>query len=97
MTVEAAGSDRPAGRIRTVVARTVEAWRAYVAPGSFVVRDPDIRGGEPVVSGTRVPVSRLAALYNQGVSVEVLLDEHPSLTRPTLSAALRYARRHPSR
>jgi uncharacterized protein (DUF433 family) len=69
-------------------------WQWLMGP-SAVVCDPDIRGGEPVVRGTRVPVYRLADLRAQGVSDQVLLEEHPSLTRDSLSAALRYARRHP--
>jgi uncharacterized protein (DUF433 family) len=64
---------------------------------SVVVSDPEIRGGEPVVRGTRIPVHTLAELARQGAPRDELLEDYPSLTPETLDAALLYARMHPER
>lgn len=57
----------------------------------------DVRAGEPVVRGTRIPVHVLADLVAQGATIEELLEDYPALTRDTLDAALLYARLHPRR
>lgn len=64
---------------------------------SFVVIDPDVRAGEPVVRGTRIPVHMLADLAGQGASQEELLEDYPALSAESLDAALLYARMHPRR
>src|SRR5215207_7499817 len=55
---------------------------------SFVVVDPEVRAGEPVVRGTRVSVHVLADLARQGASQEELLEDYPALTAESLEAAL---------
>jgi len=65
------------------------------ASRNAVESDPGIRGGEPVVSGTRIPVYMLADMRSQGVSDDVLLDEYPALTPDVLREALLYAELHP--
>jgi len=57
----------------------------------------NVRAGEPVVRGTRVPVHLLADLAGQGASLEELLASYPSVTPEALDAALLYARLHPRR
>lgn len=64
---------------------------------SFVSVDPLVRAGEPVVRGTRIPVSVLADLDRQGATHEELLEDYPSLTEESLEAALVYARLYPRR
>lgn len=59
-----------------------------------VVCDPQIRGGEPIVRDTRIPVYLLADLRNQGASDDELLDDYPALTNATLSSALLWADLH---
>ena len=60
-----------------------------------VVSDPGIRGGEPVIAGTRIPVYMLADLKAQAVNDDVLLADYPSLTQALLTQALLYAQLHP--
>lgn len=55
----------------------------------------DVRAGEPVVRGTRVPVHMLADLADQGASREELLEDYPAVSSKALLAALRYACLHP--
>lgn len=62
---------------------------------SFVVLDPAVRAGEPVVRGTRIEVRTLADLARQGASREELLEDFPALTPESLDAALLHARSHP--
>lgn len=60
---------------------------------TFVVhRDPGILGGTPVFVGTRVPVKILFDYLEAGDSLEVFLDEFPSVTREQAVAALELAR-----
>ena len=57
-----------------------------------VHRDPEILGGTPVFVGTRVPVKILFDYLGAGDSLEVFLDEFPSVTRAQAVAALELAR-----
>ncbi len=54
--------------------------------------DPEILGGTPVFVGTRVPVKILFDYLEAGDSLEVFLDEFPSVTRHQAIAALELAR-----
>ena len=64
---------------------------------TFINMDPQVRAGEPVVRGTRIPVHMLAELSVQGAPAEELLEDYPALTRESLEAALTYARLNPRR
>jgi uncharacterized protein (DUF433 family) len=43
--------------------------------------DPDIMGGVPVFTGTRVPVSYMFDYLKAGETVEVFLDHYPTVSR----------------
>ena len=62
-------------------------------PNLVVHRDPEILGGTPVFAGTRVPVKILFDYLEAGDSLEVFLDEFPSVTRAQAVAALKLARK----
>ena len=55
--------------------------------------DPEILSGTPVFVGTRVPVKILFDYLEAGDSLEVFLDEFPSVTREQAVAALELARK----
>jgi uncharacterized protein (DUF433 family) len=57
-----------------------------------VHRDPEILGGTPVFVGTRVPAKILFDYLEAGDSLEVFLDEFPSVSREQAVAALELAR-----
>ena len=57
-----------------------------------VHRDPQILGGTPVFVGTRVPVKILFDYLEAGDSLEVFLDEFPSVSREQAVSALEFAR-----
>lgn len=58
----------------------------------IVTIDPQILGGTPVFTGTRVPVKNLFDYLEAGDSLEVFLDAFPSVTREQAVAALELAR-----
>ena len=54
--------------------------------------DPSILGGTPVFVGTRVPARILFEHLEAGDSLEVFLEQFPSVTREQAVAALEFAR-----
>ncbi len=61
-------------------------------PKLVVHRDPEILGGTPVFVGTRIPVRILFEYLEAGDSLEVFLDQFPSVRREQAIAALELAR-----
>jgi uncharacterized protein (DUF433 family) len=49
-----------------------------------IISNPDILGGTPVISGTRIPASLILELYNSGYNQDLILKEYPSLTKRKL-------------
>ena len=54
--------------------------------------DPRVCGGQPVVKGTRIPVTALLEQLAEGEAWDSILRGYPELTRADLQAALVYAR-----
>ena len=50
--------------------------------------DPNVMSGQPVVAGTRVPVSILLHLIAQRVPEAEILENYPSITRGDIPAAI---------
>ena len=48
--------------------------------------------GAPVVAGTRIPVSAIKSLSDDGFSVQQIIEEYPTLTPSDISAAIQYNR-----
>ena len=61
-------------------------------PHLVVHRDPEIMGGTPVFVGTRVPVDTLVDYLAGGDSIEVVLDQFPTVSRVQALAALELLR-----
>lgn len=57
-----------------------------------IVVDPRIQSGAPVFAGTRVPVQNLFDYLEAGDSLDVFLDQFPSVTREMAVAVLEQAR-----
>ena len=53
--------------------------------------DPRICHGQPCVRGTRIPVHQIVRMLAGGDSVDVLLEEYPSLTREDITGCIEYA------
>jgi uncharacterized protein (DUF433 family) len=58
----------------------------------LIVVDPDIQSGTPVFVGTRVPVQNLFDYLEEGDSLEVFLEQFPSVSREMAVAVLEQAR-----
>ena len=58
----------------------------------IVTIDPEIQSGAPVFTGTRVPIQNLFDYLEEGDSIEVFLDQFPSVSRETAIAVLEQAR-----
>ena len=44
---------------------------------SYIVRDPGIGGGEPVIRGTRIPLRTVLASLAEGAAVAEILEDFP--------------------
>jgi len=62
---------------------------------SVVGIHPQLQCGEPVIQGTRIPLSLLFDLQSQGVQPAELLADYPALSEEVLQRALLYAQLHP--
>jgi uncharacterized protein (DUF433 family) len=59
---------------------------------ALIVVDPEIHSGTPVFRGSRVPVKILFDHLEAGDSLEVFLDDFPSVSRELAVAVLEQAR-----
>jgi uncharacterized protein (DUF433 family) len=58
--------------------------------GTLIIRDPDLRGGIPIIAGTATSVQRIVVLYKQGNSAEEIAADLDHLTLAQVYAALTY-------
>lgn len=58
----------------------------------LITVDPEIHSGTPVFTGTRVPIKTLFDHLEAGDSLEVFLDDFPSVSREMAVAVLEQAR-----
>jgi uncharacterized protein (DUF433 family) len=63
----------------------------------FIDANPSIKRGEPVITGTRLPVRAVAERVKDGDTIEDLVEDYPSISRKAFEAALLYAHSHPRR
>jgi uncharacterized protein (DUF433 family) len=61
-------------------------------PVTVVQRDPDIRGGTPVFTGTHVPEQMLTDYLDAGQLLSDFIDDFPTVTRDQAIAALEVAK-----
>lgn len=77
--------------------RLVKRWNALSDANDMVISNPEIRGGEAAIRGTRIPVHLIADLMEQGADEREILDDYPSLTAKKIRAAIAYASTHARR
>jgi uncharacterized protein (DUF433 family) len=58
---------------------------------NYIVRDPRICGGEPVIKGTRVTLRTILASLAEGASVDDLLEDFATLKEQDVRAAIAFA------
>lgn len=54
----------------------------------YIIQDPQICGGEPVVRSTRVTVRTVRASLAEGATVQEILEDFPSLTEESVRAVI---------
>jgi uncharacterized protein (DUF433 family) len=57
----------------------------------FIVRDPAVCGGEPVVKGSRVSIRTVLASLAEGMSVADILRDFPTLDERAVRAIIAFA------
>lgn len=63
----------------------------------WIVRDPEIKNGEPTIRGSRVGVHALAARIASGEPDEVLAEDFPHIPAEAREVAVQYAHANPRR
>jgi uncharacterized protein (DUF433 family) len=58
-----------------------------------ISRHPEVMGGQPCITGTRIPVAALLGQLAAGRDQRQILADYPTLTHLDLSAALSFAAR----
>ncbi|MFY0646685.1 DUF433 domain-containing protein [Sulfitobacter geojensis] len=76
------------------ISQAVSRMAALAIAESEVIFDPEIRGGLPVIRGTRIGVYEIADLCRAETD-EDILEQFPSLTPTCLEHAKLYAKAHP--
>ena len=56
----------------------------------YIGSDPEIAGGKPIVSGTRITVRAIAGYYQMGMSIDEILNTLPHLIPSQVHSALAY-------
>lgn len=59
--------------------------------GKYIVTNPKVLVGKPVIRGTRIPVDLLLKKLAEDVTVEEILKDYPRLTKKHLKGVLSYA------
>lgn len=82
--------------------RSLGRWQALLRTYAddrdrYVVADPAIMGGAPVIRGTRIPVYSILARLEGGDTVDDLVADDPAIPRAAFETAAVYARTHPRR
>jgi uncharacterized protein (DUF433 family) len=60
----------------------------------YVVTDPDILSGEPIIEGTRTPIRAIVELWRQGLLAEEIPSHLPHLSLAQVFDALSYYSDH---
>ena len=55
---------------------------------NYIIRDPKVCGGEPVIKGTRVTLRTILASLAEGASFDELLEDFPTLKEQDVRAAI---------
>jgi uncharacterized protein (DUF433 family) len=60
---------------------------------AYIVRDPAICGGVPVIAGTRVPLRTVLASLAEGDGIEEIMADFPTLSADAIRAVIAFAAR----
>ena len=57
----------------------------------YIISDPDILSGMPVIKGTRVPIARILSLLKEGYTLEEIQEQFDHISLQTFERALEEA------
>ncbi|HCS79215.1 TPA: hypothetical protein DIV55_05770 [Patescibacteria group bacterium] len=57
----------------------------------YITSSSGIMGGKPVISGTRIPISRILFLMKEGYTPELIQAQYPHVPLSTIEAAINEA------
>jgi uncharacterized protein (DUF433 family) len=75
------------GRTTKIIARKGKAMDY----AKFILRDPQVCGGEPVIAGTRVTIRTILASLAEGANIADILSDFPALTEEQVMAVIAFA------
>jgi uncharacterized protein (DUF433 family) len=61
-----------------------------VTEHKYIIKNPKIYSGSPLIAGTQIPVKAIIVHYQSGMSIEDILEGYPSLNPAQLFDALSY-------
>lgn len=80
------------------ISETVHAAESYARlRNQWIEINPDIKGGEPVIRGTRIGVRGIAQRMDEGDTIEILTEDYPHVPAEAFQTAYTYAKAHPRR
>jgi uncharacterized protein (DUF433 family) len=62
-----------------------------------ITHNPEILGGKAIIRGTRMPVELIVDFFDNGMTVEQIVDDYPDLNHEDVEAAIAYARQEEAR
>ncbi len=54
----------------------------------YIVSDPQIMDGAPVIAGTRIPIEQIMLLIKDGYNLDAIHKEYPQVDRRTLEGVI---------
>jgi uncharacterized protein (DUF433 family) len=97
-TAELPISDALIVRWLPAVSDTINAAEAYVKlRDRWIETNPEIKGGEPVICGTRIGVRGIAQRMDEGDTIAILTEDYPHVPAEAFQTAYTYAKTHPRR
>lgn len=57
----------------------------------WIIVDPAVCGGKPIIRGTRIMVKNILGMIAGGYTLRQILQAYPELTQEMVEAALKYA------
>ncbi len=64
---------------------------------TYIIRNPGILGGKPIIRGTRVPLWLIVNFSENGLTPSEIVADYPDLTIEDIEAALAFAARELAR
>ncbi|HUB35530.1 MAG TPA: DUF433 domain-containing protein [Solirubrobacteraceae bacterium] len=91
-------SDALVVRWSSELTETVQAAESYARlRDKWIETDPSIKGGEPIIRGTRLGARAVAQRLEHGDTVATLVEDYPDIPVEAFLTAYTYARAHPRR